>query len=172
MEDMSAMVKMLAGAPEEQRRQMLAQRIEMFGSMPENQRVQGMVGMMTAINRLNPVEQRTVIKTRTAIVAGLPESKRKVILQSRMKAAMQVPKAVNDADMQVIQSVLPELPADLRQNFTGTQQEVMKAMGGGAMPGAGPARGGVPTHHDRPMALKGVFRKKYVCSVCGYTRPA
>lgn len=170
MEDMDAMVKMLANAPEEQRRMMVRQRMDMFLSMPEENRVQGMRGMLMSIGKLSSDERTRLIKTRTEVVASYPDDQRAQLLQARMKAGMGLPKDVDTADMQTIERVLPELPENLRSSFMRTRQELMKAMGG-AMP-MGAAMGGPPTHHGRPMALRGVFRKKYVCSECGHTEPA
>lgn len=170
MEDMDAMVKMLANAPEEQRRAMVRQRMDMFLSMPEDNRVQGMRGMILSIGKLAPDEKTRLIKTRTEVVAAYPDEQRKLLLQSRMKAGMGIPKDVDMADMQTVERVLPELSESLRTNFMKTRQELMKAMGV-SMPSAASA-GGPPVHHGRPMALRGFFQKRYVCDQCGAVQPA
>ncbi len=169
MEEMDQMVKMLANAPEEQRRAMVKQRMEMFLSMPEDNRIQGMKGMVSSIGKLNADEKRRLIKTRTEVVASYPDEPRKVLLVSRMKAGMQLPKDVDESDMKTIKEVLPELPENLRANFMATQQDLMKSMGV-SMPA--PAAVGTPVHHGRPMEKRGFFSKRYVCSVCGLAQPA
>ena len=171
MEDMDQMVKMLANAPEEQRRVMVKQRMDMFLSMPEDNRIQGMKGMLASIGKLNAEEKRRLIKTRTEVVASYPEEQRKTLLVSRVKAGMQLPRDVDAADMSTIQAVLPELPENLRSNFMATQQALMKSMGISTPAPAPASRGGVPVHHDRPMELRGFFQKRYECSVCGHTQP-
>ncbi len=170
MEDMDAMVKMLANAPEEQRRAMVRQRMDMFLSMPDENRVQGMRGMLLSIGKLSTDAKTRLIKTRTEVVASYPDAERKILLQSRMKAGMGLPKDVDTADMQTLERVLPELPENLRSNFLKTKQELMKAMGV-SMPAPAPASGGVPVHHGRPMQLRGFFRKRYVCDQCGAELP-
>lgn len=169
MEDMDQMVKMLANAPEEQRRAMVRQRMDMFLSMPEPNRVQGMQGMIQSIGKLSADERTRLIKTRTEIVASYPDAERKLLLQSRMKAGMGLPKELDATDMQTTERALPGLSEDLRSNFMKTKQELMKAMGV-SMPQAAP--GGAPVHHGRPMALRGFFRKRYECSECGAIQPA
>ncbi len=171
MEDMDQMVRMLANAPEEQRRAMVRQRMDMFLSMPEENRVLGMRGMLLSIGKLPADAKTRLIKTRTEVVAAYPDAERKQLLQARMKAGMGLPREVDTADMQAIEQVLPQLPEDLRKNFMGTKQELMKAMGV-SMPPPVPAAGGQPVHHGQPMKLQGIFRKRYVCETCGFVQPA
>ncbi len=166
MDDMDEMIKMLANAPEEQRRAMVRQRMDMFLSMPEENRVQGMRGMLLSIGKLSPDAKARLIKTRTEVVASYADAERKLLLQTRMKAGMGLPKDVDTADMQTLEKVLPSLPENLRTNFLKTKQELMKAMGV-SMPSPAPPRGGPPVHHGRPMELRGIFRKRYVCETCG-----
>lgn len=170
MEDMDEMIKMLANAPEEQRRAMVRQRMDMFLSMPEENRGQAMRGMLLSIGKLSPDARTRLIRTRTEVVAGYPDAERKQLLQSRMKAGMGLPRDVDAADMQTIERVLPELPESLRSNFIKSRQELMKAMGV-SMPTPAPASGGPPVHHGRPMELRGLFRKRYVCDQCGAVQP-
>lgn len=171
MEDMDAMVKMLANAPEEQQQAMVRQRMDMFLSMPEENRVQAMRGMLLSIGKLSSEEKTGLIRTRTAVIASYPDAERTQLLSARMKAGMGLPKDVDVSDMQTIERVLPELSEDLRKNFMKTKQELMKAMGV-SMPTPAPAEGGVPIHHGRPMELRGVFRKRFVCAECGAVQPA
>lgn len=170
MEDMDEMIRMLANAPEEQRRAMVRQRMDMFLSMPEENRVQGMQGMLLSIGKLSPDAKTRLIKTRTEVVASYPYEERKQLLQARMKAGMGLPKDVDTADMRAIERVLPQLQENLRANFVKTKQELMKAMGV-SMPASAGA-GGPPVHHGRPMELRGFFRKRYVCDACGAVQPA
>jgi hypothetical protein len=172
---MDAIVKMLAEAPEEQRRAMVRQRMDMFLSMPEENRVQGMRGMLLSISKLSPDAKERFIKTRTEVIANYPDAERKQLLQSRMKAGMGLPKEVDSGDMQMLERVLPGLPENLRSNFMKTKEDLMKAMGGaapmGGMATGDIATGGPPSHHGRPMEVHGVLRKRYVCSQCGAEAP-
>lgn len=170
MEDMDEMIKMLANAPDEQRRAMVRQRMDMFLSMPEENRIQGMRGMLLSIGKLSSDAKRRLIRTRTEVVAGYPDEQREQLLLARMKAGMGLPKDVDTADLQTIEQVLPELPDDLRTSFVRTKQELMKAMGI-SMPTPTPAGGGPPVHHGQPMKLQGFFRKRYVCETCGFAQP-
>ena len=170
MEDMDEMIKMLGNAPEEQRRAMVRQRKDMFLSMPEENRVQGMRGMLLSIGKLSPDAKTRLIKTRTEVVASYPDAERKILLQSRMKAGMGLPKDVDTADMQTLERGLPQLPENLRSNLLKTKQELMNAMGV-SMPAPAAASSGVPVHHGHSMELRGFFRKRYVCDQCGVELP-
>lgn len=126
MEDLEQMVKMLANAPEDQRKAMLQQRIDMFLGMPEEMRVNAMMGMVSSIAKLSPEESRRLIRTRTAVVAAYTDEQRTVLLSSRMKAGAQLPPEVHMKDMETVEAIVPELPANLRANITKTLQELKK----------------------------------------------
>lgn len=125
-EDMDQIVRMLAGLPENERKGMIQQRMEMFLNMPEEMRINGMKGMVSSINKLSPEESRRVILTRTSVVAAYPDEQRKILLASRMKAGAQLPHEVHTADMKTMEAIMPELSPELRANFMKTQQELMK----------------------------------------------
>lgn len=131
MEDnLDDMLKMLAGMPESQRRPMVESRIKMLLSMPEEKRIKGMVDMLRVVNtKLSPAERKGFIKTRTQVVASLPEKDRKTIMAGRMAAGKQLGKELDMQDMKTIEAVLPELPADIRKAFMKTKDELMKSMG-------------------------------------------
>ncbi|MFQ5838368.1 MAG: hypothetical protein ACE5HJ_06255 [Thermoplasmata archaeon] len=164
---MEDMIKMIAEAPEEERKKMMKDRLQMFISMPEDKRVESISQLVTAFSKLKPKQREELIKGRTMLVASFSDKDRFTLMASRMKAGMKLPKDVHQSDMQLTEQSVPQLPAELKQNFMKTMEavkkELMPQMAKTAAPSAGP-----PTHHDKPMVLRGVFSKKYVCTVCGH----
>ncbi|MHA2280435.1 MAG: hypothetical protein ACXAC5_06260 [Promethearchaeota archaeon] len=52
MSDIEDMVKMLADAPEEQRKKMITERLKMIASQPEDQRIKAVAGIVLAVSKL------------------------------------------------------------------------------------------------------------------------
>lgn len=52
MNEMDDMIKMLADAPEEQRKSMLTQRLKMIVGQPDEQRVKSIAGLVSSISKL------------------------------------------------------------------------------------------------------------------------
>ncbi len=133
-------MRMLADAPEEQRRAMLKSRFEMFAAMPEDQRLNGMAEMITALTRFPPDKRKRLIRTRNLVIAEFPPSTRETIMKARIQLGMKLPKDVNDTDMATMMETLPELPEDLRATFVGSLKKGFETLGMAPpqMPGMAP----------------------------------
>ena len=169
---MEDMIKMMADAPEDERKQMMTDRLKMFATMPEEQRVRSISQLLTGFSRLPPAQREELIAGQTAIIANLSEDERKAVMVGRMKAGMQVGPAIHESDMELTEKAAMNLPPDQRDAFMASMEAVKSEMGGMMEKLAAPAQPGIPEHHGKPMELKGLFGKKYVCSVCGYKQPA
>lgn len=137
-------MRMLADAPEEQRRSMMKSRLEMVAAMPEDQRLNAMSEMISAITRFSEDKRKKMIASRNRIVAEFPPATRDTIMKTRVKLAMKLPKEVNETDMMTMMQTVPELPEDLRMTFINSLKHHMEeagmpmpAMPGMAMPSAG-----------------------------------
>ncbi len=114
---MEDMIRMLADAPEEQRKPLLKSRLEMLAAMPEEQRLNGMSEMITAVARLPPDKRAKLISTRNAVIAEFPPATRDTVMQSRIQLAGRLPKEVNEADMTTMLQTASTLPANLQAIF-------------------------------------------------------
>ncbi len=169
---MDDMIRMMAEAPEEEQRQMMTDRLLMFAAMPEDQRVNSISQLITGFSKL-PLDQREkLIAGRTQIIAKLPEAERKAVLVGRMKAGAKVGPWIHDSDMELTNKAAQSLPDDKRTAFLASMEEVQAELGSAMKSPAAPAAMCVPEHHGKPMELKGLLGKKYVCSVCGFKQAA
>ena len=170
---MEDMIKMMADAPEEERKQMMTDRLKMFAAMPEDQRVESISQLVTGFSKLPPEQREQLIAGRTMIVANLSEDERKAVMVGRMKAGMKVGAEIHESDMALTEKAAMGLPDDQKMAFMASMDAAKSEMG--AMmekPAAPAAAAGAPEHHGKPMQLKGLLSKKYVCSVCGYKQAA
>ncbi len=169
---MDDMIRMMAEAPEEEQNQMMTDRLLMFAAMPEDQRVNSMSQLITGFSKLPPDQREKLIAGQTRILAKLPEAKRKAVLVGRMKAGVKVGPEIHDSDMRLTNNAAMRLPDDKRAAFLASMEEVQAEMGSAMESVAAPAARGVPEHHGKPMELKGLLGKKYVCSICGHKQAA
>ena len=142
--NMKDMVKALAGMPDDQRQTMMTERLGMFAEMEDKERGDAMQMMMSGVGSLGEADQRKMIKTRTIILAGMPPEKRMKLMKTHMGLMEQMPEKAM-AEMQMVQSILPELAKKDREVMQEMMNSMpMPAMGGGgmeeAMTGPGPAR--------------------------------
>ena len=131
--DMNDMVKALAGMPEEQRETMMRERLTMFAEMPDAERRQAMGAMVAAADTLDDDGKRKLIKSRTALLADFPEGQRKALMMTHMDIMKTKPQQQMMAEMQLVQSIVPELSASQRQVI----EQAMKMMPMPAMAGMG-----------------------------------
>ncbi len=154
---MEDMMRMLADAPEEQRKAMMKSRLEMVAAMPEDQRLNAMSEMISAIARFPDDKRKKMISTRNRIVAEFPPSTRDTIMQARVRLAMKLPKDVNEKDMTIMMQTLPELPDDLRMSFANSMKHQfeeagmqMPSMPGMAKPAPQPTKAATPSAAPAP----------------------
>lgn len=130
--DMGDMVTALAGMPDDQRRTMMTERLEMFAEMEDADREGAMGQMMEAVGTLPDGDQRKLIKTRTEVLADLPEASREKLMGTHMKLMMAMPQEGMMAEMETIKSIVPEL-TDRRQAVVMKMMEAMPMPGGDGM---------------------------------------
>lgn len=122
------MVKMLANAPEEQRRKMVSDRLTMIASMPESQRTEAVKGILVAVSKLDAEKKKDFIRTRTNVMVELAPNTRKAIQTARVKAGALVPEEVNQSDMMTILEVCQEWPREKHQMFLSNLGAVFKEL--------------------------------------------
>jgi hypothetical protein len=135
---MEDMIRMLADAPEEQRKPLLKSRLEMLAAMPEEQRLNGMSEMITAVARLPPEKRAKLISTRNAVIAEFPPATRDTVMQARIKLAGQLPKEVNEVDMAAMLQTASTLPANLQATFLESLRANLQKAGMPLFPMPGP----------------------------------
>ncbi len=126
---MEDMVKMLADAPEDQRRKMVADRFTMIAAMPEIQRTEAVKGILVAVSKLDPKKKKDFIRTRTNVMVDSSPETRKAIQTARVKAGALVPEEVNQSDMMTILEVCQEWPREKHQMFLSNLEAVFKELG-------------------------------------------
>jgi len=126
---MDDMIRMLADAPEDQRKPMLAERMKMIASQPEPQRVQAVKDILIGVSKLDPKKRKDFVRTRTNLIAESPAEMRKTIQSARVKAGALVPEEVNQSDMMAILEVCQEWPAEKHQMFLHNLGAVFKELG-------------------------------------------
>ena len=89
----------------------------MLAAMPEEQRLNGMSEMITAVVRLPPEKRAKLIATRNAVIAEFPPATRDTVMQARIKLSGKLPKEVNEADMQTMLQTASTLPPTLQATF-------------------------------------------------------
>ena len=149
--DMNDMVKALAGMPETQRKTMMSERLTMFTEMPDGERRKAMGAMIDAVDTLDDDGKRKLIKTRTALLADFPEGQRKTLMMTHMDIMKTKPPQQMMEEMQLLQSIIPNLPARQRQ----VMEEAMKMM---PMPAMGEMREPMGAGAGRHEAPRGKAR--------------
>jgi hypothetical protein len=129
VENLEDMMRMLADAPEDQRKSMMKSRLEMVAAMPEDQRLNAMSEMISAIAKFSEEKRKRMIASRNRIIAEFPPGTRDSIMKARVKLAMKLPKEVNETDMMTMMQLLPELPEDLRMTFVNSIKHHMEEAG-------------------------------------------
>ena len=76
-------------------------------------------------DKVKESDRETLIATRTEIIGGLPEDRRRTMMMSRMRAMMETPE-LEEADKAVIEKVMPRVPAEARKAFVDTMADLMK----------------------------------------------
>jgi hypothetical protein len=127
--NMDDMIRMLADAPEAQRKSMLSERVKMIASQPEPQRVEAVKDILLGVSKLDPAKRKEFVKTRTNLIAEAPPEMRKSIQSARVKAGALVPEEVNQADMMAILEVCQEWPAQKHQMFLQNLGSTFKELG-------------------------------------------
>ena len=113
------MTKMIADAAPEQRQSMLADRLKMISSQPEEQRVQSVKGIVIGMSKLDE-KRRAVFQCALAEALSVrTEEERHAIYIGRAKAGSLVPKEVDTSIYQGIVDEVYDWPTDRRHKIIG-----------------------------------------------------
>ncbi|MCE7747404.1 MAG: hypothetical protein GPJ51_03340 [Candidatus Heimdallarchaeota archaeon] len=129
MSEMNEMIKMLADASEEQRQQMLTQRLKMIAGQPEEQRVKSLAGLITAVTELKEKKMKPFIATRTKILMGLSPEEKEALLLGRMKAGKMVGDKIHMTDMKVTLEVAKQMGEEKLKMLTGLMKQIAEKHG-------------------------------------------
>ena len=141
---MGDMVAALAKQPEEGRRAMMEERLNMFYEMDNAQREKSMRMMLQALQGLPENDFYKIVRTRTRILADFPAEKRKTLMQTHMGILQTLPEKQRMQEMQIVQEAIQGLPAAQKQVMMSAMQG-MTAMKPQAAPAAQPASRPAPT---------------------------
>lgn len=122
--DMTPMVTMLAAAPEEQRRQMLTDRLAVFASQDEATRTRGMEAMLRAALALPDDDYARIASTRLAVMLGMAPEERTTLMQTHAAVVKGLDPAVGEKESQVMKGVVSQLPDQQREMVTGMMQKL------------------------------------------------
>ncbi len=89
----------------------------MLAAMPEEQRLNGMSEMISAVARLPADKRAKLIATRNVVIAEFQPAARDTVMQARVKLAGRLPKEVNEADMSTMLQTAQSLPDNLKSTF-------------------------------------------------------
>lgn len=128
-EEAEAMVRMLADAPEAQRRAVMAERFKTIASQSEDQKVDAVKGLVLAISKLDDKKRMEFIKSRTEVVAEFPIDVRNALQTARVKAGGEIPEKVNMSDMMSMMQAIHEWPEEKRKMFKENLGGVFKELG-------------------------------------------
>jgi hypothetical protein len=113
------MTKTIADAAPEQRQSMLADRLKMISSQPEEQRVQSVKGIVIGMSKLDE-KRRAVFQCALAEALSVrTEEERHAIYIGRAKAGSLVPKEVDTSIYQGIVDEVYDWPTDRRHKIIG-----------------------------------------------------
>lgn len=126
--DMRSMAAALAQLPEDQRRTMLRERLEMFAAMNDLERASAMRQMMEAVGSLSHEDIKKLFHARYEILFELPEDKRMKLMQTHMGLVQQMGPEKARMEMEITQEIAPTLSARAREGV----EQMMKMM---PMPG-------------------------------------
>jgi hypothetical protein len=126
---MEAMVRMLAQAPESQRRETIRTRLSTFLGMNDSERADAMKMMMAALQKLDPGDLKKITYTRLeALAEDFDPAARKRLMGTHMMVLMGLPKEQMMADINAMVSVMGQCHEQCRMKIMGTMRELMMEM--------------------------------------------
>jgi hypothetical protein len=117
--DAYEMTKMIADAPPEQRRTMLADRLKMISSQPEEQRIQSVKGIVIGMSKLDSKRRSTFQCSLAEALTERTEEEREAIYIGRARVSTLVSKDVDDLVYQGIVDEVWDWPEDRRHKILG-----------------------------------------------------
>lgn len=126
---MESMVKMLAQAPEQQRREMIKTRLSTFASMGDEERANAMRMMATAIQKLDQESQKRLTYTRLeALAEDFDDATRKKLMGTHMTALMGLTKEQMMSDLNTMISAMGQCHEGCKMKDMHTMRELMMEM--------------------------------------------
>jgi len=119
------MVKSLVALPEDKRRAMLRERLNLFADMKDQERQQAMSQMMQAVETLSEADRRTLTKSRLECLCELPEATRGKLMMTHMGIVRAKGQDALMKEMQLVQGVLPELSPNTRTTVETMLKQMM-----------------------------------------------
>jgi hypothetical protein len=121
------MVKTLASASENERREMVKARLMTFIDMGENERVQSMASMVAAVHKLDRDKVVKLTYTRLESMAeDFDEDSRNRLMNGHMMALMRLPKEIVRAEFDAIGSTIPQCHEGCRTKDVASMRRVME----------------------------------------------
>ncbi|MDE1852848.1 MAG: hypothetical protein KGI38_03765 [Thaumarchaeota archaeon] len=126
---MDDMVKMLASAPEAQRRDMIKTRLSSFAQMNDEERANGMKMMIGAVQKLDQEGIRELTYSRLeALAEDFDPATRKKLMGTHMMVVMGLPKEQMMAELNAVVSAMGQCHDACRMKDMGTMKELMMEM--------------------------------------------
>jgi flagellar motor component MotA len=113
--DMRGMVRMLARAPEEQRRTMLADRLAVFARQSENQRAGAMRMMLDAALELPDDDYRRLAGSRMQVLMGLAPDEQMTLMRTHLSVLEDLAPEKRAKEMSTMKALTAEMPAERRK---------------------------------------------------------
>lgn len=122
------MTKTIADASPEQRQSMLADRLKMISSQPEEQRVQSVKGIVIGMSKLDE-KRRAVFQCALAeALSDRTEEERHAIYIGRAKAGLSIPKEIDTSIYQGIVDEVYDWPKDRRHKIIGGLEKAYETL--------------------------------------------
>ena len=99
---------------DEQQKQQMDEWLSELAATSEEERQEGLQQLLLATSELSEPDKTKAIRVRTLVMSGLPKEQMKSIIRSRYQA-MQNLAEVNEADRQIVFTVMQEMPFDVQK---------------------------------------------------------
>jgi len=117
--DAYEMTKMIADSPPEQRRSLLADRLKMISSQPEEQRVRSVKGIVIGMSKLDEKRRSTFQCALAEALTERTDEEREAIFIGRAKAGLLVSKELDTSIYQGIVDEVYSWPEEKRYKIIG-----------------------------------------------------
>ncbi len=122
--DMSQMVRMLAGAPQEQRVAMLSDRLTVFAGQDADRRERGMRAMLVAALALPDEEYRKIAAARLEALGTLPETERMALMRSHAAIVKGLAPEQRAREMAIVSRLVGAMPEPRRAGMMGMMRQL------------------------------------------------
>jgi RecG-like helicase len=113
--------------PDEQQQEQMRKWISELVTASEDERQEGLRQLLLANAKLGEPDKTKVIKVRTLVTSELPKEQMKIIVLSRFHA-MQNHAEINEADRQIVFTVMQQMPFDIQKTVMQVISELRDEM--------------------------------------------